>query len=124
MSVEDLKEFGKKIAENEEIKNRAKEIGLDPKGIIAYGKELGLKFDEEDMKTLSAEADVTEEELSEEELEKIAGGLATTTILAAGAGLVAAGAAGVVAGLVVAGIAGGAGAALGAISTSAEILNW
>ncbi len=118
MSVEDLKEFGKKIAENEEIKNRAKEIGLDPKGIIAYGKELGLKFDEEDMKTLSAEAGLTEEELSEEELEKIAGGIATVTlaggaIIVGGLGSVlAAGGIGIVTGL-------GIGACMGQ-----DVANW
>ncbi len=40
MSIEDAKAFGKRIAEDEEVKNRAKEIGFNPKEIIEYGKEL------------------------------------------------------------------------------------
>jgi predicted ribosomally synthesized peptide with nif11-like leader len=82
MSIKHLKEYGKMIAENEEIKDRAKEIGFDVEGQIAYGKELGFDFSMEDMQALAEEAGVSEDELSEEQLEQIAGGIATTTIAA------------------------------------------
>jgi predicted ribosomally synthesized peptide with nif11-like leader len=112
MSVEHLKAYGKLIAENEEIKNKAKEIGFDVEGQIAYGKELGFDFSMEDMQALAEEAGVSEDELSEEQLEQIAGGilsavlgltLASTLVgLVLGAGLV-----GVVGGAAGVGLAGG-----------------
>ena len=89
MSIEDLKEFGKKIAEDETVREKAKKIGFNPKGIIDYGKELGLEFDEEDMKAAAEEAGFKKDELTEEQLEKIAGGLISATgvslVLAGGA---------------------------------------
>ncbi len=80
MSIEDAKEFGKKIAEDETVRNRAKEIGFNIEDIIAYAKELGLDFNEEDLKALAEEAGFKEDELTEEQLEKIAGGIATVTV--------------------------------------------
>lgn len=86
MSVEHLKAYGKKIAEDEEVKKRAKDIGLnDLDGQIAYGKELGFEFTVDDMRALAEEVGVTEDELSEEQLERIAGGAATTTAVVVGA---------------------------------------
>ncbi len=79
MSIEDLKAFGKKVAEDEGIRNRAKEIGLNPEEIIAYDKELGLDFNEGDLKSLAEEAGFKEDELTEEQLKKIAGGIISTT---------------------------------------------
>ena len=84
MSVADFKKLGQMCAENEDIRKKAKEIGIDNlDGIIAYGKELGLDFSVDDMKALADEAGITEGELSEEQLEKVAGGVVTTTALAA-----------------------------------------
>jgi predicted ribosomally synthesized peptide with nif11-like leader len=88
MSVEDLKKYGQMCTENEEIRNRAKEIGIENiAGQMAYAKELGLVFNLEDMEALAKEAGVgLSDELSEEELEKVAGGIITTTaIMVAGA---------------------------------------
>ena len=88
MSVEHLKEYGEIIAENEEIKNRAKEIGFDVEGQIAYGKELGFDFSMEDMQALAEEAGFSQDELNEEQLEQIAGGLALVPTLIVAAGII------------------------------------
>jgi predicted ribosomally synthesized peptide with nif11-like leader len=76
MSVENLKQYGKLCAENEEARQKAKEIGLqDLDGQIAHGKSLGLEFSKEDFETVAKEATLDEKnELSEEDLKKVAGG--------------------------------------------------
>lgn len=81
MSVEDLKKYGQMAAENEEVREKAKSIGLqDIDGQIAYAKTLGLEFTKEDMEALSKEVGAGQsDELSEEDLEKVAGGAVTTT---------------------------------------------
>jgi predicted ribosomally synthesized peptide with nif11-like leader len=98
MSVENLKKYGKLCGENEEIRKKAKEIGLqDLDGQTAHGKSLGLEFSKEDFAALAKEAGLSgKNELSEEELKKVAGGAATTTgmVLAALGALAAGGAAG------------------------------
>jgi predicted ribosomally synthesized peptide with nif11-like leader len=84
MSLENLKKYGKLCEEKEEVREKAKEIGLqDLEGQIAYGKSLGLDFSKEDFEALAKEAGVeVKKELSEEELEKVAGGLVTSTVAA------------------------------------------
>ena len=82
MSVENLKKFGMRCAQNEEVRKRAKEIGLnDLDGLMAYGREMELEFTREDMTALAKDAGVSRQELSEEQLELVAGGVATTTAL-------------------------------------------
>ena len=86
MSVENLKKYGQLCAENEEVRKKAKEIGIqDLEGQIAYGKTLGLEFSKEDFEALAKEdAEALAKEagldkkdgLSEEDLEKVAGGVA------------------------------------------------
>ncbi len=115
MSTEDLKDFGKKIAEDEDVRNRAKEIGFNPEEIIAYGKELGLDFNEEDMNALAEEVGFREDELTEEQLQMIAGGLSTTSLVLLGG--IAAGASAV--GAVLGGSAVGTVAGLGALGGAA-----
>jgi predicted ribosomally synthesized peptide with nif11-like leader len=82
MSIEDLKKYGQMCSENEEIRNRAKEIGIENiAGQMAYAKELGLVFNLEDMEALVKEVGVGQsDELSEEDLEKVAGGFAAATM--------------------------------------------
>jgi predicted ribosomally synthesized peptide with nif11-like leader len=94
MSVEHLKKYGQKCAEDEHIRARAKEIGQqDIEGQIAYGKSLGLEFSREDFGALAREIGLErEDELNEEDLKKVAGGIVTIT-LAVGAATVAVGAA-------------------------------
>ena len=109
MSVEDLKKYGQLCAENEDVTNRAKEIGLqDIEGHTAHGKELGLEFGTDDFVALAEEVGITEDELTEEQLEMVAGGAVSTTaaavfclvgglaLIGVGAGLGAAAGAGVV----------------------------
>ncbi len=89
MSVEDLKKYGQLCNEKEEVRNQAKTIGLeDIGGQIAYAKELGLSFTQEDLVALAKEAGLEKcDELNEEDLEKVAGGVVTTTALAAVVGI-------------------------------------
>jgi predicted ribosomally synthesized peptide with nif11-like leader len=100
MSVENFKEYGRLCEENDEVRKKAKEIGLqDLNGQIAYAKSLGLEFSKEDLEAIAKEAGLDgKDELSEEELKKVAGGIGSVTIL-----LVVAGA-----GIVLGGIVGGA----------------
>lgn len=92
MSVEDLKKFGKMCEEDSNVRAKAKEIGIDNvDGQIAYAKELGLVFTKQDMETLAKEVGITgKDELSEEDLEKVAGGVVTVTVGALVGGFAAA----------------------------------
>ena len=76
MSVENLKKYGKLCEEDEKVRAKAKEIGLqDLDGQIAYAKTLGLEFSKEDAEALAKEAGLDKKgELSEEDLKKVAGG--------------------------------------------------
>ncbi|MDR1966346.1 MAG: Nif11-like leader peptide family RiPP precursor [Synergistaceae bacterium] len=75
MSVENLKKYGQLCAKDEKVRKRAQEIGLkDPGGHIAHGKSLGLEFSREDFEALGREPVVDGNELSDEDLEKVAGG--------------------------------------------------
>ncbi len=82
MSVQDLKKYGKMAAEDPKVRAEAKKIGLmNVKGQAAYAKTLGLNFDEADMQALSRES-VPKGELSEKDLQAVAGGIASATALA------------------------------------------
>jgi len=86
MSIEALKEFTKTVVENEVHQEKAKKIGLnDIDGLIGFGKELGYEFSLEDLQALANETGSQSEELSEEDLEQVAGGAATTTLAAVAA---------------------------------------
>lgn len=76
MSIDNLKKFSKLCAEDENIKARVKEIGFsNHKELMAYaGVELGLDFSHDDIATLASEGGTSLDELSEEDLEKVAGG--------------------------------------------------
>jgi predicted ribosomally synthesized peptide with nif11-like leader len=85
MSVENLKKYGKMCAEDEKVRARAKEIGpRDIDGQISYAKTLGLEFSKEDTAALAKEAGLEKhDELSEEDLKKVAGGIITVTAASA-----------------------------------------
>jgi predicted ribosomally synthesized peptide with nif11-like leader len=98
MSVENFKKFGQLCAEDEQVRERVKEIGIENiEGWMEYSKnELGLEFDQEDMQTLAAEMGSVDE-LSEDQLEQVAGGVVSSTaaaVVGAVAGGVAAAAGG------------------------------
>ena len=104
MSVENLKEYARRCAEEPELRAKAKALGVsDVEGHMREAGSLGLHWTMDDMVALRKELVDAEGEgdLSEEELEQIAGGAVTVT-------------AAVVVGAVVAGVVGaGAGAAVG-----------
>ncbi len=83
MSVENLKKYGIMCAEKDDVRAKAKEIGVDnADGQIAYAKELGLEFSRQDMEDLAKEAGITgNDELSEEDLEKVAGGISVANVV-------------------------------------------
>lgn len=91
MSVEDLKKYGQLCAEQEEVRQKAKAIGLeDINGHIAHARELGLSISNEDLLAMAKEANLRRsDELSEEELEKVAGGCLTITAAVAAAAVAA-----------------------------------
>ena len=57
MSVENLKKYAKLCEEDEKVRAKAKEIGLqDLDEQIAHAKTLGLEFSKEDVEALAKEA--------------------------------------------------------------------
>lgn len=86
MSVEALRDFGKRVLEDPELKQKAKEIGIaNVDGIIDLAKQNGFEISKEDFENLAKEFKANDE-LSEEDLDKVAGGIITVG-LAAAAGL-------------------------------------
>ena len=102
MSLENLKEYAQRCANEPELRETAKTIGMtDLEGQMRYAESLGLEWTMEDMAALRKEATDSEdglEELSEEELEQIAGGVFTATAAVVGSVAAVAGA-GVVVGV-------------------------
>ena len=102
MSLENLKEYAQRCANEPELRETAKTIGMtDLDGQMRYAESLGLEWTMEDMAALRKEVVESSEdgleELSEEELEQIAGGVTTAT-----AAIVASLAVGVASGVAVA----------------------
>jgi predicted ribosomally synthesized peptide with nif11-like leader len=93
VSVKNLKQYGKLCSEDDAVRKKAKEIGMkDTDGHIAHAKSLGLEISKEDFAALAKEAGLDgKNELSEEELKKVAGGVGTTTMLVVAAGMAVAG---------------------------------
>ena len=111
MSLENLKEYARRCATDPELLAAARTIGMtDIEEHMRHAGSLGLDWTRNDLVAFRKE--VTDDEsddlvdLTEEELERVAGGGVTATVLAA----VAVGAA---AGAAIAGIAVGGGAASG-----------
>ena len=96
MSVEALKAYGKKCIEDEELRKKAKAVGVENiPGQVELAKSHGFDFTPEDLQSLAKEVGV-EGELSEDELESVAGGFVTAlaaAVVGASAGVVSAGAA-------------------------------
>ena len=87
MSVENLKEYARRCAEEPELRARARAIGTeDMEAHQRHAASLGLDWTMNDMITFRREmVDATgdDESLTEEELEQVAGGAATIVMLAA-----------------------------------------
>ena len=115
MSLENLKEYARRCATEPELRAKAKAIGIeDMEQHMRHAEILGLDWTMDDMATFRKEVlDDPDnlQNLTEEELEQVAGGICTTTAV-------------VLAGLAVGGTAaalvgGAAGAALGGGAASA-----
>ena len=84
MSLADLKEYGKRCVEEPDLRKKAKEIGLENiAGQIANAKTLGLTFTEHDFMALTKGVG-TAQELTEEQLQDVAGGILPSQILPIG----------------------------------------
>ena len=115
MSVENLKEYARRCAVDPELRTAAKDIGMgNMDEHIRHAESMGLDWDRSDLVEFQKEVTGTEgglADLSEEELDQVAGGGVTTTAAVA-VGVAAGAAAGAaVGGAVGAAVGGGAAAA-------------
>ncbi|MBN4072082.1 Nif11-like leader peptide family RiPP precursor [bacterium AH-315-F18] len=75
MSLEDLKAYAAKVSNDDALKAKAKEVGLEnTDGQIALAKELGFTWTTADMDALAKEGGAGKGELSDEQLESVSGG--------------------------------------------------
>ncbi len=124
MSVENLKEYARRCAVDPELRAAARNIGMtDMDEHMRHAESLGLSWDRGDLvafrkEVIDSEGDLAD--LSEEELEEIAGGGVTTTAAVVVGVSVGVGA-GVAAG---AGAGAAAGAAAGGGATAAGDGGW
>ena len=82
MSVVDLKNYAKACAEDEALREKAKQIGIENvQQHIEHAKQLGYYWDENDLQEFSKQMQA-EGELSEEDLENVAGGVGPVAPLA------------------------------------------
>ena len=92
MSVEDLKNYAKACSEDDSLRQKAKEIGIENvQKQMEHAKQLGYNWDENDLQQFAKEMQ-SEGELSEDDLENVAGGVVTTSaaVVSAVAGVVSA----------------------------------
>jgi predicted ribosomally synthesized peptide with nif11-like leader len=92
MSLEDLKAYSVLCIEDEGVMAKAKEAGVvNIDAQIALAAENGLNFTHGDLDSLSKEVGAGSSELSEDDLENVAGGfvsvVATAGVVSAGAGV-------------------------------------
>lgn len=99
MSIENLKEYARRCAADPALRSKAKAIGLsDLDGQIANSKSLGLDWTKDEFAAFTKEMQA-DGELSEKDLENVAGGIVSATaavvagVVGAAAGVVGAGAA-------------------------------
>ncbi len=89
MSVENVKKFMELVVQDASLQKELAKAGTDVPKIISLGAERGLTFTAQDIKTVY---DETGGELTEEQLEKVAGGFVSSTavVVAAVAAVVSA----------------------------------
>jgi len=78
-------EFSKLADADTEVAKRITELYKSPQEMITYGKEKGFSFDTNDMEEVAKKLMEHDEELSDDELEAVAGGV---TLLAVGVGAI------------------------------------
>ena len=72
-----LVEFVKYVGENKEAAEKVKDFSNDAQAIMSYAKGLGYSFEEKDIQEYGRKVLLQTEELSDHDLEKVAGGLFT-----------------------------------------------
>lgn len=89
MAVENFEKFLKLVGEDQDVAKKFEAISSDLNAVIQLGKEQGCAFTTEDMKAYHEQHD---NELSDEELDSVAGGGVTSfaACVAAGAAVVSA----------------------------------
>ena len=107
MSADDFIKFSQQAEKDPAVRTKIKELGLENiDGWIKYAKdELNLEFTKADMQVIVDNAGSVTEELTEEQLENIAGGFVSSTgaaVAGAVAGVASAAAGGAAAGTAVA----------------------
>ena len=96
MSIENLAEYIRQVDADPEKRARAREIGLDNiEGQMAFARSLSLEWDEADFEALARQAQKWKSgegsgELSDEDLELVAGGVTVSPLASAELGLWAA----------------------------------
>ena len=87
MSVENLKEYARRCAAEPELRATARTIGMtDAEGHMRHAESLGLDWTTADLVAFRKEVIDDEEDLvdlTEEELERVAGGIAAVTVAVA-----------------------------------------
>ncbi len=76
MSVEEIKRFNTDVNQDEALKEAVKKVGADVGALVVLAKDKGYDFTAEELQTL---ADSKQGELSEEQLDGVAGGGTTAT---------------------------------------------
>ena len=113
MSLDNLREYSRRIASDADLLAEAKAFGLtDMEAHMRKADSMGLNWSMEDMVALRKEVTESEgdiEDLTEEDLEQVAGGVVTALAAVVAAGVAAGAAAGAVVGAGVGGAATAAG---------------
>lgn len=85
MSKQEMERFAKDVKTDSKLQEELKKAGTDAKSVVGIAKAKGYDFSEADLK---AYADSKKGELSEEQLQKVAGGgssvLAVSTVFVVG----------------------------------------
>ncbi len=127
-SMKNLLQFIKHSEEDDDVKGKLNELSTtDPSAIVDYAKDLGYEFTAKDLDDFGKALLDQEEELSDEELDQVAGGVIDLVSLGIFAAAVAGAGAVVVvgAGVAVVGVAASclAGLAVAAVLTSVEVIS-
>ena len=77
-------EFSKLADTDPEVEKRITKASKSPQELIVYGKEKGFTFDTKDMEEVAKKLMEQEEELSDDELEAVAGGITLVGLAAVG----------------------------------------
>lgn len=83
MSVEQIAEMLDKVSKDSDFAAKFSEVysgGEDFSGVVVFGRENGFEFTEQECKKLYDAIDANlDDELSDDDLEKVAGGVTTST---------------------------------------------